>query len=111
MTESKVIAFEDRDKRRIEELRKTFVDFNTRHIFQPGDIVQWKKDCCHMSAGGLFIVMEVLQTPVFDYEGHWTSGSTYFREPLDIILGYRKNEDERFVCFHCDSRRFEPYKK
>jgi len=35
------------------------------------------------------------------------SGSPYFREPLDIVLGFL-NGDGDFITYHFDSRRFAP---
>jgi len=75
----------------------------------PGDIVDWKPRLQNRNTKGPFIVVEVLAEPVYDTED--SSGTPYFREPLDIILGcLRTNlEDEpTLTCFHMDSRRFEP---
>src|SRR3546814_14058437 len=48
----------------------------------------------------------MLSPPVID--GTFESGSTYFREPLDIIIGF-VDEDGDFLNYHADARRFEPY--
>ena len=35
------------------------------------------------------------------------SGSPYFREPLDIVLGFVDGDGD-FITYHFDSRRFAP---
>jgi len=52
------------------------------------------------------MVVELLEQPVVD--STFESGSIYFRERLDIILGFL-DEDDEFCLLHYDSRRFEPY--
>ncbi len=47
----------------------------------------------------------MLLEPIFDSEEG--TGSAYFREPLDIVLGVL--EEGSFLCLYFDSRRFEPY--
>ena len=70
--------------------------------FAPGDIVTWKPGLANRRSDGPFIVVEVLETPVFAEED--SSGSTYFREPLDLAMGHVV-EDGSFLIFHYDSRR------
>jgi hypothetical protein len=56
------------------------------------------------------VVLEVLDAPIPDSETE--SGSTYFREPLSLVLGlFWDREPGRgdFVAFHFDGRRFEPW--
>ncbi len=56
------------------------------------------------------VVVSVLDAPVFDNERD--SGSTYFREPLDVVLGVIWDGGQGrgdFVTFHYDGRRFEPW--
>ena len=36
------------------------------------------------------------------------ASTPYYREPLDVVLGLT-DEDGDFLCFHFDSRRFEPF--
>jgi hypothetical protein len=50
--------------------------------------------------------VEILDEPVISNEEE--SGSPYFRENLDIILGMLV-DDEKFFTFYYDSRRFEAY--
>lgn len=79
--------------------------------FAPGDLVTWKPGLKNRRGpryGRPAVVVEVLDTPVWDTERD--SGSTYFREPLDCVLGVIWDEDPgrgEFVTFHYDSRRFQ----
>jgi len=52
------------------------------------------------------VVMEVLEQTLIQSEQD--TGSTYFREPLNIALGLI-DRDGILISFHYDSRRFEPY--
>ena len=49
--------------------------------------------------------MEVLETTIYDDEQR--AGSTYFREPLDIVIGLLDDEDGDFITFYFDSRRLQ----
>ena len=89
------------------ELKERFSKFAEKHTFKPGDIVQWKPGMCHKKTKGPFIVIEVLTEPIFD--GQSESGSTYFREPLTLVLGTMVRDD--FTTFYFDGRRMEPYKE
>lgn len=77
--------------------------------FKPGDLIEWKPGLKHLKApayGQPSVVMAVLAEPVFDTE--LGSGSAYWRQPLDLVIGLRNGGD--FVEFHTDSRRFRPWK-
>jgi len=53
--------------------------------------------------------MEVLDPPVVD--GERESGSTYFNEPLDLVLGlFMDNGPARgqLLTWHFDGRRLQP---
>jgi hypothetical protein len=82
--------------------------FAERHSFQPGDIVDWKKGLKNKACYGPFVVVEMLTEPLFDMEKEHGSGSTYWREPLDLVLGSVDGEGD-FITFYYDSRRFELY--
>lgn len=76
---------------------------------QPGVLVQWKPNMKNRKTpeyGAPMIVVEVLSPPIID--STFDSGSVYFRERLDIILGFL-DEDDEFSLLHYDSRRFEPH--
>jgi hypothetical protein len=83
--------------------------FHEAHAFQPGDLVCWKpglRNRTHPRDGRPAVVIGVLPEPVLDTERE--SGSSYFREPLDLLLGvYAERGD--FLVWHYDSRRFQPW--
>lgn len=76
---------------------------------RPGMLAQWKpgmKNRATPDYGAPMVVVEVLESPIIDSK--FDSGSVYFRERLDLVLGF-VDEDDEFYSFHYDSRRFEPY--
>jgi len=82
--------------------------------FEVGQIVKWKKGSQNSLRNKEFpldeqeaIVVEVLDNPVLHPEAE--SGTPYFREPLDLVLGLI-DKDGDFITFYYDSRRFEPVK-
>ena len=83
-----------------------------RHTLTEGMVVKWKSGLKNRRApayGKPAIVSSVLDTPAFDTN---ESGSTYFREPLDIVVGFFLDErDHRgeFIVFHFDLSRFQPF--
>ncbi|MFH1115182.1 MAG: hypothetical protein V1792_14830 [Pseudomonadota bacterium] len=97
------------DETYLRKLESAFASFSSAHGFKVGQIVKWKENMKNKKLPGKnqpAIVIEVMKEPLFDRDD--TAGSTYFREPLDIILGVFAKEGE-FITFHYDSRRFEPY--
>lgn len=91
----------------IQRLRNMYARFTAPSDFSEGDIVVWKEGLKNRrmpNYGQRAIVVSRLEEPVFD--GNTESGSAYFREPLDLILGFFDGDDD-FVIFHFDSRRFE----
>ena len=52
------------------------------------------------------IVTSVLTTPISDPMKK-DAGNPYFREPLDIVVGFI-DPDKEFINFYFDSRRFQP---
>lgn len=77
---------------------------------RPGMLAQWKpgmKNRATPDYGTPMVVVEALESPIIDTK--FDSGSVYFRERLDLVLGF-VDEDDEFYSFHYDSRRFEPYK-
>lgn len=99
-------AFEapTQDLNRLQELQNSLC--NVKYDFAPGQLVDYKQGLKNKKASGPFVVIEVLPEAVAGTSDE--SGSTYFREPLDIILG-NCNADGELVVFHYDSRRFQPY--
>jgi len=78
--------------------------------FQPGDLIVWKQGLKNKKLpeeDTPVIVVEVLEDIIFD-ETKGSSGTSYFREPLDLKVG-SIDDDGDFVIFHYDSKRFEKY--
>jgi hypothetical protein len=95
-----------------EKLIHAYESMRTKYTFVPKQLVRWKPG---LKNKGLpeynepAIVWEVLGQPRFADNAE-SSGTPYFHEPLDIILAVL-DEDDDFVLFHYDSRRFEPFPK
>jgi hypothetical protein len=91
------------------QLQTAFNNFLKKDAFQVGQLVKWKKNLKNRQLPYLnqpAIVVEILDEPVISNEEE--SGSPYFRENLDIILGILV-DDEKFFTFYYDSKRFEAY--
>lgn len=94
-------------------LRERYALLKRGHVFNEGDLVCWKpglRNRRHPAYGTPAIVLEVLEQPIFDSEQE--SGSTYFREPFDLVLGLIWNERPargEFLAFHANSARFQPW--
>jgi hypothetical protein len=88
-------------------------DFNARHRFAVGDLVTWKPGLQNRRLprpGQPAVVVSVLDPPVVD--GEQESGSTYFNEPLDLVLGLFVDSGPArgaLLTWHFDSRRFCPW--
>ena len=94
-----------------EELTASFRRYTsgTGQPLRPGMLVQWKPGMKNRKTpeyGMPMIVVQVLEQPIIDTS--FDSGSVYFRERLDIILGFLDADDD-FCMIHYDSRRFEPH--
>jgi len=80
------------------------------HEFKAGDLVKWKEGLKNKKRpypNQPAVVVQLLENPLIDRVGE-DAGSPYYREPLDIILGLFDDDDE-FLMFYYDKRRFEPY--
>ena len=93
------------------KLTTSFQQFSSgaENSLQPGMLAQWKPGMKNRRTPDYdvpMIVVEVLESPIID--STFESGSVYFRERLDTILGF-VDEDSEFYMLHYDSRRFEPY--
>lgn len=90
-------------------LRELFATFSEKHQLAPGMLVKWKQGLRNKKKPSYdepAIVIEILDSPVIGKSDE--SGSSYFREPLDLIAGFL-DDDGDFVVFHYDSRRFMPF--
>ena len=91
----------------IERLKIFKDDFDKRYDFSEGDIVCWKANLKNRSVpdyGEPAIILEKLDEPFYDEK---ETGSVYFREPLDLILGIFAEGE--LISFHYDSRKFQPF--
>ena len=83
-----------------------------RHAVEPGMVLRWKPGLRNRRLPAYdqpCIVLEVLDAPVLD---NGEPGSTYFREPLDMIIGLFLDEGEHrgdFLAFHACSERYQPW--
>ena len=93
----------------IAQLKSVCKSFLNKELLEVGQIVKWKE---HLKNRKLphknqpAIVIEKLKIPLISTDNE--SGSPYFLETLDIILGIVV-ENGTFLTFYYDSRRFEPY--
>lgn len=73
-----------------------------------GDFVEWKPGLKNKKRPSYYqpgIVMEVLAEPVLDKREE--ASSAYFRERLDVIIGFI-DDDGDFITYYFDSSRFMP---
>ena len=92
-----------------QQLTKRFQSLSKPCRFSPGQLVKWKADLKNRRRphdGEPAIVVAHLETPILRDEHD--SGSSYFREPLDLVLGILDSDGD-FLCYHYDSRRFEAF--
>ena len=93
----------------IAQLKSVCKSFIKKESLEVGQIVKWKE---HLKNRKLphknqpAIVIAILEQPVISTDDE--SGSPYFLETLDIILGIIVGNGT-FLTFYYDSRRFEPY--
>ena len=76
----------------------------------PGQLAVWKpglKNRRFPRYGEPAVVVALLDAPLA--EAGSESGSPYFREPLDVLLGVVRGEERMFMIYHADRRRFQPY--
>ena len=97
------------DSDEIERLTHLCNELQSKAYFATGDIVVWKdglKNKNYPEYGQPAIVLERLDTPIVNSVDD--TGSTYFNERLDIALGLiSRDEDDAFLVFYYDSRRFK----
>ena len=91
------------------QLKSVCKSFLKKESLEVGQIVKWKKNLKNRKLphkNQPAIVIAILDQPVISTDD--VSGSPYFLETLDIILGIIVG-DGTFLTFYYDSRRFEPY--
>lgn len=93
----------------VNQLKNACENLLKKETFAVGQIVKWKE---HLKNRKLpyrnqpAIVVSLLEEPVLSTTDE--SGSPYFLETLDIILGIIV-DDGTFLTYYYDSRRFELY--
>ena len=98
-------------KEHLIQLRDACENFLRKESFYVGQIVKWKENLKNRKfplESQPAIVVSILEEPTVSQDNE--SGSPYFLETLDIILGIIV-DDGTFLTFHYDSRRFESYEK
>ena len=93
----------------ITQLKSACEDFLRKESFEVGQIVKWKENLKNRKLphkNQPAIVIAILDEPIISTDNE--SGSPYFLETLDIILGIIV-DDGTFLTFYYDSRRFEAY--
>lgn len=93
----------------IAKLQSACKNFLKKESFEVGQIVKWKENLKNKKfpyKNQPAIVVTILDEPVISTNDE--SGSPYFLETLDIILGI-VDDDDTFLTFYYDSRRFEAY--
>ena len=91
------------------KLQESCLSFLEKESFKVGQIVRWKNNMKNRKLpykNQPAIVVAVLNEPIIN--NLEDSGSPYFRENLDIVLGILVNHNT-FLTFYYDSRRFEMY--
>ncbi len=88
-------------------LLRSLSAYRQRHRFEPGELVRWKPGFMNRvvpSEQSMAVVLDTLETPVFS--DHIEATSTYFREPLNLVLGVL--DEDSFDILHVDGARFRP---
>lgn len=96
-------------KDKLQLLQNCKTSLMNKSNFNVGDIVKWKPNFRNRELPEYdepLIILEILETPILDKEEG--PSSTYFNEPLDMIVGMIAEEGE-FITFYYDSRRFEHF--
>lgn len=79
-----------------------------RTLFKPGDVLEWVPGLKNKRApelGQPVVAVEQYPHPIDD-PTNASSGSAYFREPLDLVCAMVDEDDGELMLFHYDSRRF-----
>ncbi|HJG31078.1 MAG TPA: hypothetical protein K8U80_06740 [Collinsella ihuae] len=101
----------EEEGRVLQRLKMHLNDLKIKETFKVGDIVMWKGGMKNRNFPEYHtpaIVVDCFDPPIMDPEP--SAGSQYYREPLDVRLGFIA-EDDSFVTFLYDSRRFERYEE
>ena len=97
------------DEEYLNTLKNNYALINQEINFTKGDLVKWKKGLKNRrfpEYNQPVVVIDILDKPHLSENEE--IGSPNFREPLDLLLGVQNNDS--FLIFHYDKRRFEKYK-
>jgi len=92
-----------------EKLLNSYSALCESYSFEVGQLIEWKdglKNKARPRSGEPAIVINIYDEPIFDSEKD--SGTPYFKEPLDMVIGVIEEKPETLLFFHVDSRRFKP---
>ena len=90
-----------------ERLSFLYEQYQEKRRFKPGQLVQWKLGMRYRELPNYkqpAVVIQHLNKPIIFTQVE--SGSPYYREPLDLIIGV-VDESGDFLRMHADSQRFE----
>lgn len=82
----------------------------TKNEFKPGQVVQWKAGMAVSTMPALnqpAVVIEILDTPVTDPNGHLLDPMRTLR--CDMVIAFDSSTDDILITTLADSRRFELY--
>lgn len=97
-------------KEKLQLLKECKELISNKYDFKIGDIAKWKPNLKNRGMPEYdepMIVLETLEIPILDNEDG--PSSTYFNEPLDIVVGFIADEGE-FISYYFDSRRLQLFK-
>jgi hypothetical protein len=91
-----------------QRLAEAYASYSSPHNFEPGQLVGWKpflrnRDLPEYDQPA--IVLDVLKEPLIDTTE--PTGSPYYRERLDLVLGVLDGDSD-LAALHVDGSRFEP---
>lgn len=98
----------EKEAKAIRAISDKFKRYGADSKLTVGSIVKWKAGMRNRrfpTNDGVAIVTRIYDKPVYDAKND-DSGSPAFHEPLDLVLGI-VDEDNDFVEFHYDGKRFE----
>jgi hypothetical protein len=108
---AKAVSTEEKDATAMAEaLQERLQEFQKNFAFTAGELAEWKPGLRNKNRpayGEPVVIVEKLSEPVLGRTDE--SGSPYFREPLDLIVGLIDTSDDNFDLYYYDSRRFQPF--
>jgi hypothetical protein len=111
MAEVKTELTQTDQNRLITTMEEIYKELLISYEFKPGQMVEWKQGLKNRVKPSLHepaIVISVLEEPIFDTDRD--SGTPYFKEPLDLVIGvFQEEEDANMFFFYVDKRRLQPF--